>query len=417
MAFLDIFRRNRAPKAAPAEERGLGLIFNSISGVGGESTAMKLSAVYCATNQISNSVALLNIDVLKSENGNKMRVYDQLGQILNLSPDGVHSHYVFMKQLIESVILNGNGYALIERDEQLNVKSLRYINPAFVTVMPQPDGSVKYIVAGLPQAVDAVNMIHLYMHCDEVGNGISVLRYAYNTIQGNTAAESQARNYFTNGGALNGILKATATLNKEQKAQIKEAWNEAFTGNQKSGVAVLPQGLDYQPISVDPADQQLLESRQFGILEIARFFCIPPAKLMLWDDVSYNALEYAQLIYLTDTIQPYTQMIEDEFNKKLFKPSQVGKRSIKFNFTKLLVADNASKVKYFTDLLKNGVLSLNEVRDELGYEKIDNTAGETHWIQLSYASAEQIAEGKYIKGQSQTQNQNTDNNTALNEDK
>ena len=36
----------------------------------------------------------------------------------------------------------------------------------------QPDGTMKYIVAGLSAAVDAVNMIHLYMHCDEQGNGM-----------------------------------------------------------------------------------------------------------------------------------------------------------------------------------------------------------------------------------------------------
>lgn len=408
MAFRDLFRRNRQPVATQTEERGLGLLFNAMNSYS-ETAAMKLSAVYCATNQISNSLAVLPIDIIKMDGENKKKVKGALWELLNLKPDSNHTHFAFIKQLIESVILRGNGYAYIERDEQLNVKRLRYINPDFVTPLPQPEGRMKYIVAGLPQAVDAVNMIHLYMHCDETGNGISLLKYAYYTLEGNSAAEKQSRNYFTNGGSLNGILKASATLTKEQREQIKDSWNQAFTGNEHSGVAILPQGLEYQAISVNPEDQQLLESRQFGILEIARFFCVPPSKLMVWKDVSYNALEYAQLIYLTDTILPYAEMILNEFNTKLFKPSQVGKSFVEFNYSKLLVADSQSKAKYYSDLLKNGILSINEARVDLGYEKIEDEAGDARWMQLSYATIDNIASGAYVKQNAQSQNQNVDN--------
>lgn len=409
MALRDLFKRKQT-EVTPVnveERKGLGLIFNSMSSYS-NTAAMKLSAVYCATNQISNSVAMLPLDIIKWDNGAKRKVKGNLWEILNLKPDQNHNHFQFLKQLVESVILRGNGYAYITRDEQLNVKSLQYINPDFVTPMPQPDGRMKYIVAGLSEAVDAANMIHLYLHCDEMGNGISILKYAYNTLESNSAAEKQAKDYFTNGGSLNGILKASATLTKEQKEQIKDSWNQAFTGSH-NGVAILPQGLEYQPISVDPADQQLLESREFGIVEIARWFCIPPSKLMIWDDVSYNALEYSQLIYMTDTVLPYTEMILNEFNTKLFKPSQVGKFEISFDYTKLIVASNDSKVKYYTDLLKNGVLSLNEVRDSLGYDPIEGEEGNARFIQLSYATVKDIAEGKYIKQNAQSQNQNVDN--------
>lgn len=413
MARFSLFRKKEGVVPVNIEERkGLGLLFNSTTSYG-NSTAMKLSAVYCAVNQISNSIATLSLDVLRSDNGVKRRLYGKLWELLNIKPDPYHTKFQFLKQLIESVILRGDGYAYINRDEQLNVTGLQYINPDYVTPMPQSDGTMKYLVAGMSAAVDAVNMIHLYMHCDEQGRGISLIKYAVNTLDSNTSAEKQAQNYFSNGGSLNGILQASATLNKEQKEQIRDSWNQAFTGEGRSGVAILPQGLEYKPISVNPADQQLLESREFGVVEIARWFCIPPSKLMLWDDVSYNALEYSQLIYLTDTVMPYAEMILNEFNTKLFKPSQVGKNFIQFNYSKLLIADNQSKVKFYSDCLKNGILTLNEIRDELGYEKIEGAAGDCHWIQLSYASAEQIAEGKYIKSQAQGQNQNTDNNTAL----
>lgn len=398
---MGIFSRKAKP-VGQVEERstqGLGLLFNKSYG---ESTDMKLSAVYCATNQISNSVAMLGVNIIKDENGDRKKIRHQLDGILNLKPDGIHTHFILFKQLIESVILKGNGYALIIRDDQLNVEKLVYLNPDYVTVLPQVNGPNKYSVAGFG-TVDAVNMIHLYMHCDELGNGISLLQYAYYTIRGNADAEKQARNYFANGGSLNGILSAAQTLDREKVKQIRDSWQQAFSSD-GAGIAVLGQGLTYSPISVNPADQQLLESREFGIMEIARFFCIPPSKLMVWDEVSYNALEYSQLVYLTDTIQPYVQMLKDEFSLKLFKPSQIGKLFVDFDFTSLLITDNQSKVKYYGDMVKNGLMSINEARTQLGMERIpEEIGGDSFYMQLSYTTLENIKNGALLKDKSQTQ--------------
>ena len=406
---MGIFNR-KVKDTLPQEERansGLGLLFNKSYG---NALDMKLSAVYCATNQISNSVAMLGVNIIKDENGDRKKVKHQLDGILNLKVDGVHTHFMFFKQLIESVILKGNGYALIIRDDQLNVEKLVYINPDYVNVIPSTgDNPPKYLVAGYG-TVEAINMIHLYMHCDEVGNGISLLKYAYYTLNSVADAEHLAGNYFANGGSLNGILSAAQTLTKDQVKQIRDSWKQAMSTD-GSGIAVLGQGLSYTPISVNPADQQLLESRAFGILEIARFFCIPPSKLMVWDDVSYNALEYSQLVYLTDTVQPYVQMIKDEFSSKLFKPSQIGKLFVDFDFTSLLISDNQSKVKYYGDMVKNGLMSPNEARTQLGLERIpEELGGDSYYMQLSYSTMENIKSGKLLKGQQQNQTQDVDNN-------
>ena len=50
-------------------------------------------------------------------------------------------------------------------------------------------------------------------------------------------------------------------------------------------------------------------------------------------------------------------------------------------------------------MLTNGILSINEIRGELGLPKIDSAEGDTHFLQLSYGSAKDIAEGKYVKQQ------------------
>lgn len=419
MAIFDFFRKKPQPEAVniSKEERNLAVAlgYNSINGFA-STQSMRLSAVYAATNMISNSCALLPMKVITTEGGRKREIEHPLNKVLNLKPNTKYNHFNFMKLLIESVILKGNGYAYIVRDENLNVKSLELIDADFVTPLVQPDGSVKYIVNGMSQAVDAVNMIHLYQHCDNQMRGISTIKYADMALHGAHAAERHSENFFNSGAGLMGVLKASAPLTNDQKKQVAESWRMSITQTMGGGVAILPQGLDFQSISISPEDSQLLETRKYNVVEIARFFNISPVKLFDLSNVSYSTLEQTSLSYLQDTILPFTQLMEDEFNLKLFKPSEVGKIMVDFDYSVLVQTDKTTEAEYYTKLLTNGVLSINDVRSRLGFEPSEEDGSDKHWMQISYATIENIANGAYIKQTDQTQGQKVDNKVKQEEE-
>ena len=358
----------------------------------------------------SYQTLLLPIKIVKYVDGRKVEVKDHpLKKILNLTPNGRYNKFNFWKLLIESVILNGNGYIYINRDEKLNVKSLELIDPAYVQPIPQEDGSVKYIVAGMSSAVDSVNMIHIFQHVDNMMNGISLIKYADMALNGAWNKEKHSDNFFRGGAGLMGVLKASAPLTDAQKTQIAQSWERSISKTTSGGVAILPQGLDFQSISVSPEDQQLLEARQYDVVQICRFFNVSPLKVFDYSHMSYSSLEQVSLSYLQDSVLPYTQLIEDELNKKLFRPSEVGKYGIDFDYTEILQSDKKSEADFYRQLLVNGIMSINEVRDKMGYSPVEVEYADKHWLQISYAAADAIAEGAYIKGQDQGQNQNVDN--------
>ena len=413
---MGIFNFRRKKEVKPVEERSetLGaLLFNNSSSYS-ESRAMKLAAFYCGVNQISNAVAMLPINIVKMDYDEKQPMDHPLWRILNITPDNKFNHFGAFKSAIESVIIQGNAYFLIERDERLNVKALHYINASFVRPIVERNGEVKYIVQGLKQAVPASDMIHLWMHVDEQFNGISLLKYAYKVLVSATDADDTASNFYRGGAGLNGVLKASAVLTNDQKKQIRESWNQAFSpgGN---GIAVLPAGLDYQPVSVSPEDAQLLESREFNIVEIARFLNISPIRLFQLKEVSYSSMESTNLAFLQDTITPYVQVMVEEFNRKLFKPSEIGKMGVMFDFTNAMQTNRKELAEYYRILLTNGIMSIDEIRGQMGMPKLGTKAGEDHWIQLSYASAEDIAEGKYIKQKETDQGQDPNQTKTNNE--
>lgn len=418
--FTRLFnRKTEEPVKVEHEERSLfgplGLAYNS-SSLYGDNQAMKISVAYACTNLLSNSVAMLPIKVVKYVDGKKVEVKDHpLNRILNLVPNNRYNKFNFFKSLIESMILQGNGYIYINRDEKLNVKSLELLDPAFVQPMPQEDGTVKYIVAGMQSAVEATNMIHLFQHCDEMFRGISVIKYGIMALSAAWNKEKHSDNFFKGGAGLMGVLKASAPLTDAQKTQIAQSWEKSISKTASGGVAILPQGIEFQSISVSPEDQQLLEARQYDVIQICRFFGVSPLKVFDYTKLSYNTLEQVDLEYLQDSVFPYTKLIIDEFNKKLFKPSEIGEYGIDFNYEELIRTDKKSEVEYYRALLVNGLASVNEVRDKLGFPLMEEDFANKHWMQISYATADAIAEGKYIKGQDQGQSQEVDNKVKQSE--
>lgn len=420
MGIFDIFKSrpqieviNNTP-----EERSLAVAlgFNGTSNFV-TTQSMRLSAVYAATNMISNSCALLPMKIITKEGGRAREIEHPLNKVLNLKPNNKYNHFNFMKLLIESVILKGNGYAYIERDENLNVVALQLIDADYVTPVVQGDGSVKYIVHGMSQAIDAINMIHLYQHLDNTYRGISTVKYADMALHGAHAAEQHSENFFKSGAGLMGVLKSSAPMTNEQKRQAAESWRMSITNTQGGGVAILPQGLDFQAIAISPEDSQLLETRKYNVVEIARFFNISPVKLFDYSNVSYSTLEQTDLSYLQDTILPFTQLMEDEFNLKLFKPSEVGKIMVDFDYSVLVQTDKNTEAEYYTKLITNGILTINDVRSKLGFEPSEEEGSNKHWMQISYATIENIANGAYIKQTEQSQGQNVDNKVKSEEEK
>lgn len=399
---MKFFKKNNKinppiPPAPHEEERSMGLLtgalnFNSVSSYQ-SSQSMRLSAVYSAVTQISNAVASLPLYVYNTDAQGYMNVSfsHYAFSVLNRQPSRNLSRFNFFKLLISSVILKGNGYAWISRDDKGRVTSLRYLPAEYVTVMYdwQKD-EIQYVVAGGGQdnIIPSYNMLHFWIYSYDTVNGISVITHAIDTLQLAKDSENHAHNFYKSGASISGILKTAAPVNEAQKAQIKASWAQAFENPNGNGMAIVPAGMDYEAISINAKDAQLLESREFSVVEIARFFNISPIKLFDLKNSSYSSLEQTQLEFLSDTINPYLIMVEQEINRKLWLPSEAINTSAHFDFSQFLKTDKKSMAEYYTQLTNYGILTPNEVRKALSYNEMEN--GNELMIQLNMTTLKNI---------------------------
>lgn len=344
------------------------LLFGTLNSV--NSGSMNLSAVYRAVEIISDSVAILPIKIKNKEIKHSEAISNHP---LNIALNGNEfmSKYNLIKLLIQSVLLKGNGFALIDRAEDGTVLGLYYLQPKDVTIKyDEVKHELYYTCAILPnKRIEPKNIIHLRKNTNDGVNGISVISYAARTVNIASYTENSAQSFFENGCNLSGILSVQGQLTDKQRQDIRNSWNQAYT-NGGSGLAILQGNMQYESIQLSASDAQLLESRLFNVQDIARFFGISPVLLGDLSKSSYNTIEATQNQFLLHTLQPYIVMIEEEFTNKLLNESE---RNFVINFdeTFILKTDKSATANYYQTLLNCGVLCPNEVRVELGYSEVE----------------------------------------------
>lgn len=353
--------------------------------------ALNLSAVYRAVEIISSGVAQLPIYPYATANEYKLRLTQHpLNKVLNKKPNNRMTRYTLIKTVIQSMLLRGNAYIYIKRKNK-EVEQLVYVPSEYVTIIPPVTifDEIEYNVVGIGK-VESKDIIHIRNYSHDGIIGISTLAYAKETLQLANDSEENARSFFNSGCNINGILKVNSTLTSKQKMDIKGSWMQAFGskshGGNNSGLAVLEGSMDYQPISVNPSDSQLLESRQFNVIEIARFFNVPPTMLFDLSNSNYNTSEAMMLNFLQQTLQPILVKIEEEFNLKLFGDSDTN-IEVRFDTAQLLRTDKTGLADYYQKLYNIGVMSINEIRKELDLAEMED--GDTHFVAANLLSVKE----------------------------
>lgn len=351
----------------------------TFNGITNQYSAMNISAAYRATEIISDSIAMLPIKVklLNGEHKEEMESHS-LNLIFNDKVGNTITKFNLMKLLIQSVILKGNGFAYIQRAKDGTVTNIRYCESKDVNIHYNKNkDELYYTISHISnKRIEPINVIHLIKNSYDGINGISVLSYAARSLGISNNTENSANSFFTNGCNLSGVLTVQGQLTQKQKDDIRSSWNQAYS-NGGNGLAVLQGNMSYQPIQLSASDSQMLESRQFNVQDIARFFGISPVLLGDLSHSSYSTIEATQNQFLLHTLQPYIVMVEAEFNRKLLKPSEHN-LSINLDETALLKTDKTAQATYYGTLIDKGILCINEVRKELGYSAIEG--GEKHII-------------------------------------
>lgn len=372
--------------------------------LGSRENAMLLSTVYRCVDVISDSVAQLPLETfsIDSEGFKRPFINHPIYSLMNDEPNEDMTRFTFFKTMVASILLRGNAYAYIERDFKGNTVQLIYLQDHQVSIewILDTDGvkRKRYRIVGFKELVEPKDMIHFLNFSYDGIIGVSTLTHARQTLGIATDSEAHAAKFFKGGANMAGIMTIEGTrVNTDQKQQNYDEWSkrtDPITGN-SNGIVILEGNMKYQPISINPKDSQLLESRQFNVVDICRFFSVSPVKAFDLREANYSTVEATQLGFLTDTVAPMLVKIELELQRKLFKNSERGKVKIEFNTTGFLRADKAAQGTYLNQMFQIGAMTPNEIRRENNLPKVEY--GDNAFVQVNIQTLERASKNNDLE--------------------
>ena len=324
-----------------------------------EESAMQLSAVFAAVRVISETMASLPWGVKQTTDGIIVDADAHPVNQLIHAPNQLMTDFTFRETCQAHLCLHGNAFIAIKRDAAGNPIRLIPIQPHRVAVKIYEDQ--KFYQIDDKETFDDSEMIHLVGLGFDGIKGKSVLEAARQSIGLGLAADRFGGSFFGNGANVSAVLTHHARLSDEAYKRLLRSWTQRNTGMDNAHkTAILEEGMKIEKMSISPQDSQFIATRQFGVVDIARFFRVPLAYLGSIENSSTRAnIEEQGIQFQRNTILPWVKRWEAEFNRKLFTGSDY---FIRFNMDGLLRGDIRSRYEAYTKGRQWGWISANDVR-------------------------------------------------------
>jgi HK97 family phage portal protein len=354
-------------------------------------TALQLSAVWACVRIIAQTVAGMPLGLYeKRPDGSRIDVEDEdLLRVLSLSPNADQTATEFWETIVGWLCVQGNGYAR----KVMNGPRLAALVPipsSHCMPVRRPDGTLVYRVTdgGSTEDIPREQMFHVKGFGLGGDTGLSTIRYGVQSFGAAEAAAEIAAKVFANGLHSSGLLQSDAILKEEQRKQLRDIM-AAYVGSQNAGkMMILEAGLKYQPLTLNPEDAQLLETRRFDVEEICRWFGVPPIMIghagqgqTMWG----TGVEQILIAWLVLGLNPYLTRIEKRIRMQLLPADNRRRIYAEFNREGLLQADSAAKASFLSSMAQNGFMSRNEGRAKLNLPKSSDPGADALTAQSNLA--------------------------------
>lgn len=328
--------------------------------------ALQIASVWSCVDRRSNVVASLPFFAYERQaNGQKTIARNsRLYQLLHDSPNSRMTPIDFWRVMMLNHDLRGNAYARIDRDSRGDAVAMWPMPADQVEVNVLDDGAVVYLYRiGDDLAVLAEENV---LHLKNLGNGtvgFAKLDFMRVTTDEIYKAQQSASKIFGSGGKPTGVLMVDSVLKPEQRNAIRASFGEMASGASTGRLFVLEAKMDYKQLGISPEDQQLLQSRHFGVEEICRWFDVPPvlahhSNVTTWG----SGIDSIMDGWYKLSIRPILVAIEQAVTKRVLTPRQRASMSVEFNFDALLRGNAKDRAELHSKNVQNGIMTRNECR-------------------------------------------------------
>lgn len=338
------------------EERSSAIVPPPRSATSGVTTsdALSMASVYRAISILSTAIKQVGVHIYRDDE--KL----ESTPLWIKQPDDKITRAEFMARTVNSIALAGNCFWLVSRNPRGETVKLEVLNPFDMLIKSDDYGNLLgYTYRGTIEY--SIRDIQHLKALSVPGNlyGLGPIQSCQPELLAIKDTRDYAATWFTDSAIPSGVLKSDQMLSPDQAAAAKTAWNT--TAGAKNGVAVLGNGLNYQPMYLNPKDAQFLENQAFGVQQVARLFGIPAQMLLVesGSSMTYSNVEMEQIAFTRYTLSQYYVEIEQNLSALLPRGTEA-----RLNIESLLRADTLTRYQAHQIALAAGFKTIDEVRHD-----------------------------------------------------
>ena len=335
--------------------------------------SLKVAAVWRCVNIVCNALSSIPWRVMRIEEDGRMQdKMHPLHQLLEISPNEEMTPASFRETMISHILLHGNAYAEIVRDNRGYPQEMWLIAPDRVEPRRNEMGRLEYKISqsgGQMVYLKPNEIFHVPGLSFDGIRGYSILDVADRSLSNALRIDKFTSNYFKHAMQPSGVIMLSPDIQatEETIVRIQNAFKR-YIGSNGNKPFIADAGTDYRPIQHTPEQAQFLETRLFMIREICRLFGVPPYMVFASDSNPRANVEQQNREFIHQTLMPLGTKIEQEANRKLILFPR--RYTTSFDYKEMTRGDMSTRAEWQNKLRMIGVLSVNEIREMEGLESI-----------------------------------------------
>jgi len=361
-----------------------------------EESALSSSAVWAAVRILSETIASLPLHLYRRLERGKERATDHpLYNVLHIKPNPEMTTFTYRETMAGNILLHGNSYSEIERDEVNRVKHLWPLLSNKMVMKRDANTKQLYYVYALPGGAIKVFFPNQILHISGFGpdglTGYNPITKGQEVIGLSMALEEFGARWFGNGARPAAVMQHPGQLGDKAQERLKKAWNEAHEGlSNAHRLAILEEGMTLTKYGLSPVESQAIESRKFQVVEVARLFNIPVHMLKDLDRATFSNIEMMSLEFVIYTLRPWLVRFEQNYTTQLLREDELKDYFFEHLVDGLLRGDTETRNRGYATARQWGWMSANDILELENRNPIEG--GDEYLIPLNMISASQAGQ-------------------------
>lgn len=355
-----------------------------------ETSALNISTVWACQRNIAETIAGLPLHVFETTSSGKRVANHPLDWVLYAESNAEMSARALRETMTAHCVTWGNAFAQkVKRGGTGQTIGLWLWTPDSVR-LDRVKASNELVYIHQEGSTDKTYSANDVFHLPGIGFdgtlGYSVISMARQSLGLAEIQDEYYAKFFAQGGRKPYVLNKKIPFKDDQKyVEFRERWDSIYASGSSSfhKAPILEGDIEFRELGMPFNDAQLLQSRQFSVPEICRWFRMFPFMVGHMDQLTFNNVENLALQAVQYTYAAWIHRWETEINRQLLTDGEKGRYYAKHNLNALLRGDFKTRMEGYSIGLQNGFINPDQVCDLEDWDRLPNNAGQAYHIQLN----------------------------------